>query len=148
MFSLFIALFIALLLRIWRLHPWRNHQDSVLCMNINSAPYLTCRRTLMSILAERFRASRSVLTHLFSESNFVATTADCWSAHNRSFLGMTAHWIDPCDLSRKDAMLCSLLPRSRCKPYPWYSWCNCWWCSSGIWHHTQGEHNILKLVTN
>ena len=71
-----------------------------------SAPYLTCRRTLMSILAERFRTSRSALTHLFSEINFVATTADCWSAHNRSFLGMTAHWIDPCDLSRKDAMLC------------------------------------------
>jgi len=60
----------------------------------------------MSILAERFRASRSDLTHLFSEINFVATTADCWSAHNRSFLGMTAHWIDLCDLSRKDAMLC------------------------------------------
>jgi len=27
-----------------------------------SAPHLTCRRTLMSILAERFRASRSALT--------------------------------------------------------------------------------------
>ena len=66
-----------------------------------SAPYLTCRRTLMSILAECFRASRSALTHCFLKS-----TADCWSAHNRSFLGMTAHWIDPCDLSRKDAMLC------------------------------------------
>jgi len=75
-------------------------------INSASAPYLTCRRTLMSILAERFRASRSALTHLFSEINFVASTADCWFAHNRSFLGMTAHWIDPCDLSRKDAMLC------------------------------------------
>ena len=71
-----------------------------------SAHYLTCRRSLMSILAERFRASQSALTHLFSQINFVATTADCCSAHNRSFLGMTAHWIDPCDLSRKDAVLC------------------------------------------
>jgi len=71
-----------------------------------SAPYLTCRRTLMSILPKRFRASRSALTHLFSEINFAATTAYCWSAHNQSFLGMTAQWIDPCDLSRKDAMLC------------------------------------------
>jgi len=60
----------------------------------------------MYIQAERFRACRSALTHLFSEINFAATTADCWSAHNRSFLGMTAHWIDPCDLSRKEAMLC------------------------------------------
>ena len=29
---------------------------------------------------------------------YVSTTVDVWTAHNRSFLGMTAHWIDPITL--------------------------------------------------
>ena len=29
---------------------------------------------------------------------YVSTTVDMWTAHNRSFLGMTAHWIDPVTL--------------------------------------------------
>ena len=32
--------------------------------------------------------------------------ADCWSAHHRSFLGMTVHWIDNNDLKRCCAVLC------------------------------------------
>jgi hypothetical protein len=35
----------------------------------------------------------------------VATTADCWTAHNRSFIGMTAHWIESKTRERKQATL-------------------------------------------
>ena len=35
----------------------------------------------------------------------VATTTDCWSARNRSYLGVTAHWIDNVTLSRVSAAL-------------------------------------------
>ena len=35
------------------------------------------------------------------EASYVCTTADIWSASNRSFMGMTAHWIDRTTLERK-----------------------------------------------
>jgi hypothetical protein len=35
----------------------------------------------------------------------VATTTDCWSAHGRSFIGVTGHWIDPETLERKSCVL-------------------------------------------
>ena len=31
----------------------------------------------------------------FSSIDYVATTTDCWTARRRSFIGLTAHWIDP-----------------------------------------------------
>ena len=36
---------------------------------------------------------------------YVATTTDCWSAHGRSFIGLTGHWIDPETLERKSCVL-------------------------------------------
>ncbi|XP_034027533.1 uncharacterized protein LOC117511739 [Thalassophryne amazonica] len=35
----------------------------------------------------------------------IATTTDCWTAHRQSFLGITAHWIDPDSLQRESAAL-------------------------------------------
>ncbi|KAK6301481.1 hypothetical protein J4Q44_G00275340 [Coregonus suidteri] len=35
----------------------------------------------------------------------IATTTDCWSARRRSFIGVTAHWIDPDSLNRWSAVL-------------------------------------------
>ena len=41
---------------------------------------------------------------------YVSTIVDLWTAHNRSFLGMTAHWIDPITLERcKAALACTRL---------------------------------------
>ena len=36
----------------------------------------------------------------------VSTTTDVWTGHNRSYLGMTAHWINPITLMRCKAALC------------------------------------------
>ena len=39
--------------------------------------------------------------------DFVSTTADVWTAHNRSYLGITVHWINPITLKRcKAAIAC------------------------------------------
>ena len=35
----------------------------------------------------------------------VCTTVDAWTAHHRSYLGMTAHWIDPKTLQRQKAAI-------------------------------------------
>ncbi|KAA0198449.1 hypothetical protein HAZT_HAZT010698 [Hyalella azteca] len=52
---------------------------------------------------------------LFKDISWVATTADCLSAHNRSYLGMTGHSLDPKTLTRQHAVLA---------------------CSRLRWHHT------------
>ncbi|KAL7857391.1 hypothetical protein SRHO_G00162900 [Serrasalmus rhombeus] len=41
----------------------------------------------------------------FEELDFLSTTADNWTSHNRSYLGVTAHWLDPHNLERKKAAL-------------------------------------------
>ncbi len=35
---------------------------------------------------------------------YIATTTDCWTAR-RSFIGVTAHWLDPCSFERRSAAL-------------------------------------------
>ena len=37
--------------------------------------------------------------------DFVCTTVDVWTAHNKRFFGMTVHWIDPSTLQRCKAAI-------------------------------------------
>ncbi|XP_071055951.1 uncharacterized protein [Onthophagus taurus] len=49
----------------------------------------------------------STITHIqaeMSKQNYFCTTADIWSCKNRSFLGVTVHWIDD-NLERRSAAL-------------------------------------------
>ncbi|KAM7296462.1 uncharacterized protein ISCGN_021620 [Ixodes scapularis] len=49
----------------------------------------------------------------FSGQSYVATTADIWSTHHRSFMGVTVHWIDADTLSRRSlALACRRFPGS------------------------------------
>ncbi len=40
-----------------------------------------------------------------SEIEFIATTTDCWTAHCRGFIGVTAHWFNPQTMQRSCAAL-------------------------------------------
>lgn len=44
------------------------------------------------------------MSHL-SGVSYVATTTDCWTAHQRSFIGVTCHWIDEETFERRSAAL-------------------------------------------
>lgn len=46
-----------------------------------------------------------VYFRVFGSLTTVATTADCWSAHHKGYLGMTAHWINPVTREREKAVL-------------------------------------------
>jgi hypothetical protein len=48
---------------------------------------------------------KECLCHHLSKATKVCTTADIWTAHNRSFIGCTVHWIDEASLQRKSAAL-------------------------------------------
>uniref|UniRef100_A0A3B3SME0 BED-type domain-containing protein n=1 Tax=Paramormyrops kingsleyae TaxID=1676925 RepID=A0A3B3SME0_9TELE len=45
--------------------------------------------------------------------NFVSTTADFWTSHNKSYMGVTIHWFNPCTLQRKTAALACKRIRGR-----------------------------------
>lgn len=45
------------------------------------------------------------LKKTFEHLEYVSTTADIWTSNNKSFLGMTAHWINPVNFGREKAAL-------------------------------------------
>lgn len=47
---------------------------------------------------------KTVMAHL-GRVNYVATTTDCWTALQRSYIGVTCHWIDEETLVRRSAAL-------------------------------------------
>lgn len=52
-----------------------------------------------------FETQRNRLTEIFSAVDFIGITADIWSSKHRSYMGMTAHWVDPTTLERRNAIL-------------------------------------------
>lgn len=44
---------------------------------------------------------------------YISTTANIWSVHNKSFLGIASHWINPTTVQRKKATLACRRVRGR-----------------------------------
>lgn len=56
---------------------------------------LPCRKTFSKYLNNEYAKIETELKQRFEEIEYLSTTADIWTVHNKSFLGVTAHWIDP-----------------------------------------------------
>ncbi|KAM4597871.1 uncharacterized protein zbedx [Polymixia lowei] len=63
------------------------------------------RLTLFTKVDLVFSNMREELMAKLNNVQYVCTTADIWTANNRSFFGMTCHWIDTDSLERKSAAL-------------------------------------------
>ncbi|KAF2366176.1 HTH CenpB-type DNA-binding domain [Trinorchestia longiramus] len=63
------------------------------------------RRTLSRKIEEIFEYEVTLLKEKLEGPLYVATTVDAWSCWNKSYLGVTVHWIDPLTLSRKKGVL-------------------------------------------
>ncbi len=72
---------------------------------ISGGKTVMCRKTLVQRIEREFAAMRENLTATLKKVAYVCTTADLWTAHNRSFFGMTCHWIEEHTLERKSAAL-------------------------------------------
>ena len=69
-----------------------------------SAKVPTCV-TVKDNIFDKYSTMFTTITSHILNIPFVSTTADLWSSQNRSFLGMTIHWIDKCTLERKSAAI-------------------------------------------
>lgn len=59
-------------------------------------PKIMCRQTCNKKIAEQYTKYVENTKEALKKVDFVCTTADIWSSSKRSYLGVTAHWID-CD---------------------------------------------------
>ncbi|XP_049428832.1 uncharacterized protein LOC125886567 [Epinephelus fuscoguttatus] len=64
-----------------------------------------CRKTFSKYLVAEYTKMNTELKKTFEELEFLSTTADIWTAHNKGYIGVTARWIDPQSLERKKAAL-------------------------------------------
>lgn len=62
-------------------------------------------RTLGRRILKTYEEMKERLTSKLEQVKWVCTTADCWSANKKGYLGMTVHWLDPNTRDRKMAVL-------------------------------------------
>lgn len=67
---------------------------------ISGGKTVMCRKTLVQRVEREFAAMKETLTAIQKVTN-VCTTAELWTAHNRSFFGMTCHWIEEQTMERR-----------------------------------------------
>lgn len=72
---------------------------------ISGGKTVMSRKTLVSRIEREFAVLKQSVTATLQKTTYVCTTADLWSAHSRSFFGMTCHWIDDTTLQRRSAAL-------------------------------------------
>lgn len=63
------------------------------------------RHALKSKIDWTFETEKNKLIRIFSEIEYIGITCDIWSSKHRSFMGVTAHWIDPKTYERRYAIL-------------------------------------------
>jgi KRAB domain-containing zinc finger protein len=66
------------------------------------------RPTVMKRISEKATLAKQNIKGAMVKVQHVATTTDCWTAHRRSFLGVTSHWLDEETLERESAALACL----------------------------------------
>ncbi|XP_060773195.1 uncharacterized protein LOC132883505 [Neoarius graeffei] len=80
---------------------------------ISGGKTVMCRKTLVQRIEREFVAMKENLTATLKKVAHVCTTADLWTAHNRSFFGMTCHWIEEDTLERRSAALACVRVKGR-----------------------------------
>ncbi len=64
-----------------------------------------CKNTFSKCIDAEYAKMNAELKKTFEHVEYISTTADIWTAHNKSYLGVTAHWINPNSMEREKAAL-------------------------------------------
>jgi len=72
----------------------------------NCSPTLKVRtrRSYSRLINFRYLQLKNKMLETIKATDFISTTADCWSSRRRAFLGVTAHWLTK-DLKRVSVCL-------------------------------------------
>lgn len=79
----------------------------------NHNAQLPRRTSFMPYLEKEYETMEANLKSTLDDVEFVSTTADLWTANNRSYMGVTLHWIDKATLERNKAALACKRVRGR-----------------------------------
>ncbi|KAL4090730.1 hypothetical protein QTP88_025511 [Uroleucon formosanum] len=71
----------------------------------NDESIIPNRKQILQLLKNSYNSYVSMLSDLIQKSKLICTTADIWSGNNKSYLGMTCHFIDPITYERKSFVL-------------------------------------------
>ena len=66
-----------------------------------------CRSRVTKRIDEKAKLIKVTLRNAMAKVQHIATTTDCWTARHRSYIGVTAHWIDNETLQRISAAFAS-----------------------------------------
>lgn len=58
------------------------------------------RTTLRDRIEKKTVQMKAKVKNAMQNIKYISTTTDCWTAHRQSFIGVTAHWIEPESLER------------------------------------------------
>ncbi|XP_045122606.1 uncharacterized protein LOC123511056 [Portunus trituberculatus] len=72
---------------------------------LNPSTEIPSRKMLGGKILKTYEEMKEILTSKLEQVKWVGTTADCWSANKKRYLGMTVHWLDPDTRDRKIAVL-------------------------------------------
>lgn len=90
------------------LHPFSLVEQPAfkeLLLTLNPQCKVISRPTLRTRIDGAANQLKKTLVSHLSKVSYVATTTDCWTAHQQSYIGVTAHWIDEETLERRSAAL-------------------------------------------
>ena len=76
-----------------------------LVTNLCPGKTVMCRETVKSRLKNHVTEMKRHLRIVLESVETVATTTDCWSARGKSYIGVTAHWINKDNMERISAAL-------------------------------------------
>ena len=63
------------------------------------------RTALDNRIRDTYSEMKITLLETLQKVKYVSTTADCWSANKKSYLGMTVHWLEVPSMIRRQALL-------------------------------------------
>lgn len=87
------------------LHTVEDQNCIDLCQGLDNSIKVMSRRTVGRKVEEDYKLVTEQLSELLQKVQFISTTADIWSTKHRSFMGVTAHWIDEITFQRHSAVL-------------------------------------------
>uniref|UniRef100_A0A8C1VIK2 HAT C-terminal dimerisation domain-containing protein n=1 Tax=Cyprinus carpio TaxID=7962 RepID=A0A8C1VIK2_CYPCA len=87
---------------------------SVTCTLCPGKKTLSMYASSNSNLINHLTSTHANTTLVAAELEYILTTADIWTAHNKSYLGVTAHWLNPNNMERETAALACRRFKGRC----------------------------------